>query len=104
MQVRKVGLLDINESIAFLRLKESVKKFREKIEKAGGEQNLYNIAKSRPFSVAIYISEIDKLRQQIDIDLESYAKKDSYIFKELSQMKANLILLKDNLKKFSQHA
>jgi hypothetical protein len=101
MQVRKVGLLDINESIEFLRLKGKVKAFKEKIENAGGEQNLYNIAKSRPFSVAVYISEIDKLLQQIDLDLGSYGGKDLYIQKELSQAKTSLSGLKDNLKKFA---
>ena len=97
--IRKIGLLDINESMEFMKLKEELKKLMDKIEKAGGEQNLYNLAKSRPFSVTMYVNEIDKMLPQVETALQSYGSKDQYVSKELSQMKTKLTTLKENIKK-----
>jgi len=98
ISIRKIGLLDINESMEFLKLKDEFTKFMEKIVKSGGEQSLYNTAKSKPFSVAIYLNETEKLMKRIDEALDSYAKRDMYVSKELGQMKAKLVNLKENLK------
>ena len=99
MQVRKIGLLDINDSMEFLKLKEGVDSLMAKIVKSGGEQNLYNLAKSRPFSVTIYRSEICKLLTDIESAIARYGSKDMYVSKELSNIKAKLSNLRDNIKK-----
>lgn len=97
--IRKIGLLDINDSIEFLKLKEELKKLMEKIEKNGGEQNLYNLAKSRPFSVTMYVNEMEKLLKKVEEALQSYGQKDQYVSRELNEIKAKLTALKENIKK-----
>lgn len=96
--IKKVGLLDINESMEFMRIKEEFEKFMEKIAAAGGEQKIYNTAKSKPFSVAILLNDTEKLMRKIGDALGNYAKRDMYVAKELNQLNAKLATFRENLK------
>lgn len=100
-QYRKIGLLDMNESMEFIKLKEDVEKFMEKIKKAGGEQAFYISLVSRPFNAKLYHGEIEKIIK-IANDLSfSLGKKDFWVAKELGQIVSNLNKIKEKLSKFS---
>ncbi|MFA5084335.1 MAG: hypothetical protein WC475_03060 [Candidatus Paceibacterota bacterium] len=97
-QIKKIGLLDINESMEFMKLKEEFSKFMEKIAAAGGEQAIYNTIKSKPFSAAILLNETEKMMRKISDAHSGYAKRDMYVAKELNQMNAKLATFRENIK------
>jgi len=93
--LKKIGLLDINDSLEFLKLKEEFEKFYEKIKKEGGEQKFYGNIKSRPFTSKLSLNEIEKIRS----GLNTYGKKDVWIYKELNEKLISITTIKENISK-----
>lgn len=62
-QIRKVGLLNLNDSFSFLQLKEKIDAFLDRLKRDNFEVNLVHLANSRPFTMNKYILEIKELIQ-----------------------------------------
>lgn len=101
MQYKKIGLLDMNESMEFIKLKEDVEKFMTKIKRAGGEQAFYVSLASRPFNAKLSLGEIEKIIKNINDLSFSLGKKDIWVAKELGQINLDLVKIKERLSKFS---
>ncbi len=95
--LKKIGLLDINDSLEFLKLKEEFERFYEKIKKAGGEQMFYSNIKSRPFTSKLHLNEIEKISEKIRQGLNTYGKKDAWVYKELNEKLILITNIKENI-------
>lgn len=84
-QIRKVGLLNLNDSFSFLQLKEKIDSFSKKLNKDDFDKNLTHLASSRPFTMNKYLIETKELIRLIEDALTNYGKQDQYVFKMLNE-------------------
>ena len=90
----------MNESMGFIKLKEDVEKFLDKIKRAGGEQAFYISLVSRPFNAKLCLNEIEKIFKNVDDLSFSLGKNDIWVAKELRQINLDLIKIREKLSKF----
>ncbi len=98
-QIRKVGLLNLNDSFSFLQLKEKIDSFLKRLKKEGFDTNLVHLATSRPFTMTKYLMETKDLINLVEDAINNYARQDQYVLKALNDDISSLRSIKTKLEK-----